>query len=117
MDDESVLDEGASDCEALLLLQEADLVEELELLEMWPGLEEEESGVLGQSSCGAVFGEEDVDVVGPVGFLYAVPEHIEDQRHSIVSLVHLLLFIGELLHLLLTTVREGGIKINQVHLL
>ena len=48
--------------------------------------------------------------------LEAVFEDIEYQWDPIITLVHLLLFIGELLHLLLTTVRKGGIKINQVHL-
>ena len=41
MDYETVFDEGAADCEALLLLQEADLVEELVLPKMWLSFEEE----------------------------------------------------------------------------
>ena len=41
MDYEAVFDEGAADCEALLLLQEADLVEELVLPKMWLSFEEE----------------------------------------------------------------------------
>lgn len=55
-------------------------------------------------------------MVVTVGSLEAVLEDIEYQGYPIITLVHLLLFIGELLHLLLTTVRKGGIKINQVHL-
>ena len=72
--------------------------------------------MLGLGSCWGIFGEEDVDVVVTVGSLEAVLEDIEYQGYPIITLVHLLLFIGELLHLLLTTVRKGGIKINQVHL-
>ncbi len=67
-------------------------------------------------SCGVIFGEEDLDIIVAVNFLETVLEDIEYQWDAIVTLIHLLLFIGELLHLLLTTVRKGGIKINEVHL-
>lgn len=84
---------------------------------MWLLLEEKESGrMLGLRRCWIIFGEEDINVIIAVGSLEAVFEDIEDEWDSIIPLIHLLLFIGELLHLLLTTVSKGGIKINQIHL-
>jgi hypothetical protein len=116
VDDETIFSEGSSHRDTLLLLQKAHLVEKLKLPKVGFGFEEKKSGgMLRERSRWAILREEDINAIIAMSSLETVLEDIENQRYSIIPLVHLLLLIGELLHLLLATVRIGRVKINQVH--